>query len=316
MKFLSLRLSRLLSEEHFQFMKLFYQLLDRFPAIKSLVVALYLLLIDLLAQESRLVDAERGSALSRLIAEADARIDRTIVGINSAVNAGLHHFDPAIVAAAARIHARMKAFGNIEGKSYEGEAAAVGILIDDLRGKFAGDVAILNLAGWVDELEAAHNAFDELFEQRNVEWADKPDASLRDVRRQVDDTYRQMIERIAAAATLDDTGTYTEFVRQHNQEIIYFNGHMPHHTRKDIANVAVGDIPPQKHTGEPVIVIPDVFYTVEGQQTVKLVFAKDFTVSYRNNVKVGTATLIIHGKGAYKGTKDVTFNIAPQIVEN
>jgi hypothetical protein len=311
MKFLYLHFSRLRSEEHFQFMKLFYQLLDRFPAIKSLVVALYLLLIDLLAQESRLVDAERGSALSRLIAEADARIDRTIVGINSAVNAGLHHFDPAIVAAAARIHARMKAFGNIEGKSYEGEAAAVGILIDDLRGKFAGDVTLLGLTVWINELEAAHNAFDELFEQRNVEWADKPDASLRDVRRQVDNAYRQMLERIAAAATLDDTDTYTEFIHQHNREISYFNEHGTHHIRKDIANVAVGDIPAQTYTGEPVIVIPDVFYTAEGQQTVKLVFAKDFTVTYRNNVKVGTAELILHGKGGYRGSKIVTFNINP-----
>ncbi|MDR3340290.1 MAG: DUF6261 family protein [Candidatus Symbiothrix sp.] len=309
MKFLNLRLSRLLSEEHFQFMKLFYQLLDRFPAIKNLVVALYVPLLDLLAQESRLVDAERGSALSHLIAEADARIDRTIVGINSVINAGLHHFDPAIVAAADRIHARMKAFGNIESKSYEGEATAVGILIDDLRGKFTGDVTLLGLAGWIDELEAAHKAFDELFEQRNVEWAGKPDANLRDVRKQVDDTYRQMIERIAAAATLDDAETYTEFIRQLNREISYFNEHSPRHTRKDIANFAVGDIPTQTYTGEQVIVIPDVFYTGEGQQTVKLVFAKDFTVTYRNNVKVGTAELILHGKGGYRGSKIVTFNI-------
>ncbi|MDR3245142.1 MAG: DUF6261 family protein [Prevotellaceae bacterium] len=312
MKFLSLRLSRLLSEEHFQFMKLFTQLLDRFPVIKSLVVTLYALFVDLLAQESQLVDAERGSAFSHLIAEADARIDRTVVGINSTVNAGLHHFDPVVVASAERIHVRMKAFGNIEGKSYEGESAAVGILIDDLRGKFSGDVTLLSLAVWIDELEAAHVNFDQLFEQRNVEWADKPDTGLRDIRRQMDDTYRQMTERIAAAATLDDTGTFTEFVRQLDREITYFNEHSPHHARKDISNVAVGDIPPQTHTGEQVIVIPDVFYTEEGQQTVKLVFAKDFTVTYRNNVEVGTAELVLHGKGRYRGSKTVTFNIRLQ----
>jgi hypothetical protein len=119
-----------------------------------------------------------------------------------------------------------------------------------------------------------------------------------------------MTGRIDAAATLDETDTYTEFIRQLNQEIAYFNGHLPHHARKDIANVAVGDIPAQTYTGEPVIVIPDVFYTAEGQQTVKIVFAKDFTVTYRNNVKVGTAELVLHGKGAYKGNKTVTFNIA------
>jgi hypothetical protein len=179
-----------------------------------------------------------------------------------------------------------------------------------LRGKYAEDVALLGLTVWINELEAAHVDFDQLFEQRNVEWADRPEAKLKDIRKHVDDDYRQMIERIAAAATLDDNDTYTEFVRQHNQEITYFNEHIPHHARKDITNVAVGDIPTQTHTGEPVIVIPDVFYTGEGQQTVKLVFAKDFTVTYRNNTEVGTAELILHGKGGYKGSKTVTFNIS------
>ncbi|MDR3261023.1 MAG: hypothetical protein LBT78_04225 [Tannerella sp.] len=41
--------------------------------------------------------------------------------------------------------------------------------------------------------------------------------------------------------------------------------------------------------------------------------SKDFTVTYRKNIEVGTADLIIHGKGAYKGTKTVTFNIAEQM---
>jgi hypothetical protein len=74
MKISSLKVSHLRFEEHFQFMKLFSQLLDRFPVIKNLVATLYALFADLLVQESQLVDAEHGSALSHLIAEADARI--------------------------------------------------------------------------------------------------------------------------------------------------------------------------------------------------------------------------------------------------
>jgi hypothetical protein len=309
MKFLTLRLSHLLSEQHLQFMKLFYRLLDKFPVVKNRVIMLYDILIGLLAQESQLVDAERGSALSSLIAEEDTRIDRTIVGINSIINAGLHHFNPVTVAAAHRVQVRMKAFGNIEDKSYEGEAAAIDILLDDMRGKFAGDVTILGLTDWITELDAAHSIFDELFEQRNTESTYKPDAKLKDIRKEVDDVYRDMIERIAAAATLDDAGMYIDFVRQLDQEIKYFNEHSPHRTRKDISNVAVGDIPPQQYTGEPIIVIPDVFYTGSGQETIKLVFAKDFSVTYRKNVEAGTAKIILHGQGGYKGSLIVTFNI-------
>jgi hypothetical protein len=35
-------------------------------------------------------------------------------------------------------------------------------------------------------------------------------------------------------------------------------------------------------------------------------------VSYKNNTKVGQATLIVHGKGDYKGQVSATFYIARQ----
>lgn len=43
----------------------------------------------------------------------------------------------------------------------------------------------------------------------------------------------------------------------------------------------------------------------------KLIKGEDFTFSYKNNTKVGTATLTIKGKGDYSGTKKITFKIIP-----
>lgn len=66
-------------------------------------------------------------------------------------------------------------------------------------------------------------------------------------------------------------------------------------------------------TGEAVILTadqvngPDVF-TVKYGNTF-LTPRRDYTVSYRNNDKVGKAELIITGNGEYVGTKTVTFNI-------
>ena len=48
--------------------------------------------------------------------------------------------------------------------------------------------------------------------------------------------------------------------------------------------------------------------TVGGRQ-VDLKNGTDYTLSYRNNVKAGTATVVITGKGVYTGTKEVTFKI-------
>ena len=86
-----------------------------------------------------------------------------------------------------------------------------------------------------------------------------------------------------------------------------------HHLPKDIGagdDCVVEPIDTQKYTEKAVTPLPKAHYREEGKPTVELVFAKDFSVTYKNNVKVGTAEVTLHGKGAYKGRKTVTFNIA------
>lgn len=46
--------------------------------------------------------------------------------------------------------------------------------------------------------------------------------------------------------------------------------------------------------------------------TTKLVKGTDYTLSYKNNKKIGTATVTITGKGDYTGTETVTFKIVPK----
>ena len=52
---------------------------------------------------------------------------------------------------------------------------------------------------------------------------------------------------------------------------------------------------------------PAVKVTVNGVKT--LTEGVDYTVSYKNNVAIGTATVVITGIGSYTGTKEVTFRI-------
>lgn len=46
----------------------------------------------------------------------------------------------------------------------------------------------------------------------------------------------------------------------------------------------------------------------------KLVNGTDYTVTYKNNTNIGTATVTIIGKGDYTGTKTLTFKIVPKKV--
>jgi hypothetical protein len=58
-------------------------------------------------------------------------------------------------------------------------------------------------------------------------------------------------------------------------------------------------------TGKAITPIPVMYY--EGTE---LVFAVDFSLTYKNNVDVGEATVIMHGKGRFNGQHIRKFNIA------
>ncbi|MDR1382496.1 MAG: DUF6261 family protein, partial [Planctomycetaceae bacterium] len=240
----------------------------------------------------------------------DARLDRDIVGLNSAVDAALHHFDPATVQAAKTLEVRLKGFrGELEKKAYEEESGAVKILVKDLQTTYATQVAHLNLDSWVTEIESAQNEFERLFLLRNDELADRPGEKLVDVKKEINVVYRNMVSQIDAYTVLNGDPSTEPFVRRLNEEITYFNDHTHHHAKKDIAKSAVETIPDQIYEGKPVVLIPVVFD--EGKE---LVFSHDFELSYKNNNAVGTADVIIHGKGAFKGKKIISFNIVRNVV--
>ena len=53
---------------------------------------------------------------------------------------------------------------------------------------------------------------------------------------------------------------------------------------------------------------PTITLTYNNSQ---LIFGKDYTVTYKNNINVGTAQIVIEGNGDYIGTKTVDFQITP-----
>lgn len=75
---------------------------------------------------------------------------------------------------------------------------------------------------------------------------------------------------------------------------------------KDISSLSISKISNKSYTGKavkPAVTIKD------GDK--KLVKGTDYTVSYKNNTKIGTASVTIKGKGNYTGEKTLTFKIVP-----
>jgi hypothetical protein len=307
MKILKIHIERLRNEAHYQFMTLARKLFGTWSIIINIIADLLSELDRLILLEGKLVDMVRASKYTEQLEGIDSKLDRYIVGFNSAIIAAMHHFNQTIVEAARAVEVRMKSFrGSIEKRSYEEEAAAVKILVADLTGpEYQPLIATLGLGEWVTAIAQTQDEFEQLFITRNSELANRPQEQLTEVRKQLNIVYRTIIARIEARIVLDGESQYREFVAELNREVAYFNEHSHHHVKKDIGKADVASISDQPYTGEPVIVLPEVTFGGE-----KLVFSVDYEVSYKNNIKPGTVTLIIHGKSRFKNTKNVTFNIS------
>ncbi len=77
-------------------------------------------------------------------------------------------------------------------------------------------------------------------------------------------------------------------------------------TRYNLSNadITVETIPNKEYTGTEITPIPVV---KKGETTLEN--GNDYTLTYKNNVNVGTATITIEGKGNYEGTLTTTFEI-------
>ena len=305
MKISTIKFGFLRNEAHYQFLLLIKKLFEAYPNVAGIVSTLLAPFCALLVLEGKLVDAVRGSKYTKQLAETDERLDRALVGLNAAINAALHHPDPAFVKAAEQLKTRLNAFrGEIDRKAYEEESAAVKILVADLQGSYAPQVSTLGLGVWVSEIIAAQTLFEQIFLQRSAERAALPKDKLTDVKKQIAAAYRQIIERIDAYTVMNGDSVTGVFISRLNDEIAYFNEHTHHRTKKDIDAVVVASIPDRPYENKPVTPMPEA--TFDGHE---LVFTVDYKLSYHDNNAPGTASVTLHGKGAFKGKKTVSFNI-------
>jgi hypothetical protein len=295
-------------------MVVYKEKLTAFPLINTLVQQYVPQFDELVAKEGKLVDAQKKNPYTALIVDADKLNDRLALGIKGTIAVAMKHYDSKIVAAAVRLNDRLKAFGKIESKSYEEEAAAISILIADLQSSvFSTDVTIVGLTGWVTQLATSVENFKNLLQLRNESIApDLGKENLKTVRRQIEVVYHKMTNRINAAAELDETGQYATFIQQLNAGIHYFNEHTHINAKKDLGEsdyTVIDQIGVQTYTGMEITPLPVVSYHEKEKAPVQLVFTKDFSLTFKNNRNPGMATLTVHGKGAYKGKKSTTFNI-------
>jgi hypothetical protein len=256
-------------------------------------------------------------------AEADLSRDKTLTGILFKLRADVRHFDPSIRDSAKHVLNLIENYGDLVNADYNAETAGIDSVIEKLGSdKYVLAVQALGLSPWLTELARYNNIFKGYAADTEQERVEKTNISSRAARRQTDEALRKITSRVTALIELNGPDAYEILVTEFNVHVSVYNtvanehyGRL--HAKTDISSGEVDPIAVQPYTGNPAYVIPTVRIRKtekDGTETVvELRFTEDFTISYKNNVAPGTATLTISGIGKYTGEIITTFNIAAQV---
>ena len=270
-------------------------------------------------KESSIFKWIRRSEFTEKKVKADHKRDGAYFGVTGMVRVNLRHFDPQVQDAAVHVDCLLSDYGEVAGLNYDAETATIDSVISRLRSEgYAPAVQLLGLTPWINYLELANNEFKEYVDDATQEEIDRPDTTLKEARRQSDAALWPITDRVEALVILEGEAPFVAFIEEYNTQVKHYNTLIHEHygrlhARTDITPAVIVPIASQPFTGHPVFVIPEVsLYDIApdgSEKVIELVFSRDFTVSYKNNLRPGTATLVIQGIGHYKGELVTTFNI-------
>jgi hypothetical protein len=235
------------------------------------------------------------------------------------VRSATKHFDPSMRDNAKHVLNLIDSHGDLVNADCNAETAGIDSLIAKLNSKdYIAAVEALGIVPWLVELEKYNIIFKGYIDEAEEELVEKPSVKYRDARNETDKALRKIIRRVFSLMDINGPEAYRQFISEYNVHVTLYNTQLNEHygrlhAKTDISNAEINTIPVQLYTSEPVYVIPVVKLQKEDkdedEDIIELVFSKDFTVRYKNNVAVGTATLIITGIGKYSGEIVTTFNI-------
>jgi hypothetical protein len=209
------------NEEWFQFFTEFKTFVEQTSPGVLDIVELFSVFVVLYGKADKLLEVIRKSNFTALIVEKDRLRDNTYMGIAETVNAFKRHYDPAKRTAAERLSVLIDHYGNVADKPYNEETATIYNFSQDIRSKYAHEITVLDLNGWIDELDRYNTEFENAILDRNKEYAAGDDEmSLFDVRKKTDRVYLDIVERIEAFALIrNGDAVLTGFIKNLNANI-------------------------------------------------------------------------------------------------
>jgi hypothetical protein len=251
----------------------------------------------------------RGSALTPQIKVIDKKINILFDDIKRTVRAGVRSTNYDIAYAAKLLMPVLKPFWNVTKEAMTTQSAQLEVIFTriDTNMDLSGALVTLQLTNPWTELKAANVQFNTIYDQRLEEVVISTKDAASNIKKTVVKDYENFMDVLIQLLDAMPTDTLWLLFDQLND---LRKKYAPRHRIKlDAEHTTVAPLAIQKYNGKHVTPLPQVFFKT-GNETIELLFTKDYTVTYKNNVEVGEASLIVHGKSKFIGQYVTSFYIA------
>jgi hypothetical protein len=262
-----------------------------------------------------LMSKNRASLLTPQVTEQDKHRDALFAEIKRVAKAGQRSSIPAKAAAAAKLMIVLHPFWHIGKDPILTQTTQIDVFAE----RYTADAdavaaaATLGLTPVLQSLFSVNASLYSLYNERLSTMAAAAAPSASSVKNAVITDYDEFciaVEITLTALPTDDLQVVFNEMNELRRKCI---SKLPLPLSE--AHTSVAPIPQQAYTGKPVTPLPSVFYKT-ATETRELVFSQDFDVTYHDNIKVGEARVITHGKGKYTGSHTTSFYIINEQLNN
>ncbi|MDR2138975.1 MAG: DUF6261 family protein [Tannerella sp.] len=282
------------------------------PAVLGPVAsAKYLTLVAKNNEFRALLNKSYASLLTPQIKEKDRLRDSFLSEIKRTAKTAAGSSIPATAAAGAKLMEFLTPFWNIDKEPMMSQTAQLFLLDERLSADPVALAAVdtLGLQPVIQSLSLANLELKNLYDERLNDTANTDGPSASSLKSEVVTAYDEFCGSVEITLSAIPTDAVQHIFNEMNDIRRKYISRIP--VPLSESHTSAAPIAPQVRNGRHLTPIPRVFFNRDGKLD-ELVFAQDFTVTYRNNVEVGEAKIFIHGKGKYTGTYTTSFHIVAE----
>lgn len=165
----------------------------------------------------------RGSEKSAAIYRADELRDEDIQALRDGLKAYRTSKREAEKAAYTSLKLLLDQYKDIQRKHYEEETALISNLLERLASqKYQEQIETLALKKFVENLHESHQAFEQLFASRSQEQLQKVSVDVKKMRRDLLQSYQQLVDYTAILAQVKEDELYKKFLAVLNNSRKYY----------------------------------------------------------------------------------------------